>query len=118
MSKTLEQIYTESILNTDKHKLKYKHSVWTDHEIDLLHEGVKKYGYGKWFEISKMIGTKSNRQVCNKYRCIYLRENIDPSKLNTKFTDEEDQAILEWVRQFGTGGWDKIGEKMGRTGSS
>ena len=91
---------------------------WTTKELVTLMEGVHMHGYGKWFDIAKMIKSKSNRQVCNKYRNIMRKKLEDRSKLSLKFCREEDQEILEWVQQFGTGQWDRLGQKIGRVGSS
>ena len=46
---------------------------WTEEEVKLLHEGVKKFGFGSWVKVSKLVGTRSDVQCRYKYKSIHTK---------------------------------------------
>lgn len=48
---------------------------WTAEEELLLFEGLERYGFGNWMEISDHIGSgKSKEEVEDHYETVYLKE--------------------------------------------
>ena len=57
---------------------------WTEKEIKLLVEGVKRYGMKSWVKVAKHVGTRSDVQCRYKYKST-LADDIPKRKL--KFTN-------------------------------
>ncbi len=67
----------------------FKKGRWTLEEDNLLKLLLKSYG-NSWTYISKIMGTRSSRQIRNRYD-----ENLNPFVKKNKFTESEDKLILE-----------------------
>jgi len=67
----------------------FKKGRWTEEEDDKLKMLLKKYG-NSWTYISKLMGTRSNRQIRNRYD-----ENLNPHVSKNKFNEEEDKLVLQ-----------------------
>ncbi|RKP10620.1 hypothetical protein THASP1DRAFT_27588 [Thamnocephalis sphaerospora] len=51
---------------------------WTEEEDAQLLDGVRRYGQGKWKEISQFIGTRSSLQVKNRARHLFVHCGMEP----------------------------------------
>ncbi len=64
---------------------------WTEEEDRMLQEGIKKYGVGKWKEISKLIQTKNYFQVVRRW-------NYVSKKKRGRWTKEEDELLINLIK--------------------
>jgi len=72
----------------------YKKGRWTEEEDKLLKILLEKYG-NSWTLISKIMGSRSSRQIRNRYD-----ENLNPFVKKNKFTENEDRLILQLHNVF------------------
>ena len=71
----------------------YKKGSWTDQEKKLLNELVQTHGK-RWAKISRIMKTRSGKQIRDHYICTINREK-------NKFTKEEDEKLKNLFLQFG-----------------
>lgn len=72
----------------------FKKGRWSQEEDAKLKMLLEKYG-NAWTYISELMGTRSNRQIRNRYD-----ENLNPHVTKNKFTEEEDKLILQLHKIF------------------
>lgn len=72
----------------------FKKGRWTEEEDSKLKMLLEKFG-NAWTHISKLMGTRSSRQIRNRYD-----ENLNPHVSKNRFTKEEDKLILDLHRIF------------------
>lgn len=84
---------------------------WTQKENTLLLEAIKKFGERNWSAIAQHVGTKNGDQ-CNQH----WHRVLDPKICKTPWTDEEDEKLLDRVKEHGESAWKRIAEGLpGRT---
>lgn len=87
-------------------------SKWTAEEDHTLFNLVQKEGLGSWIKIAANFKNKTARQCM--YR--YLR-SLSPEIVKGKWTKEEDEALVNAVKIYGKGSWNKIKKHVpGRNG--
>ncbi|RKP24761.1 hypothetical protein SYNPS1DRAFT_29488 [Syncephalis pseudoplumigaleata] len=59
-------------------------SRWTEEEDAQLLEGIKRFGHGKWKEVSRFMGTRSSLQVKNRARHLFVHRGLEmpPTDVN------------------------------------
>lgn len=72
----------------------FKKGKWEENEDQLLQTLLGKYG-NSWTYISKIMGTRSSRQIRNRYD-----ENLNPMVSKDKFSLSEDKLILQLHNTF------------------
>ena len=83
---------------------------WTGEEDNAIIEWVKTNGPSKW----SLLADKLNGRIAKQCRERWFN-HLDPSIKKTAWTSEEDNVIIEWVRNIGTR-WSEIAKKLpGRT---
>ncbi|RIA87483.1 hypothetical protein C1645_777215 [Glomus cerebriforme] len=82
----------------------YNH--WTADEDKIFMEGIKKYGVGKWAEISKMLINRNNVQIATRWRLISRTKR-------GKWQKEEDKDLLDLVKKYGKN-WEFISRILNR----
>ena len=74
---------------------------WNKEEDSLLSSLIKKYGKS-WSKISKIIKTRNGKQIRDRYINV-----LDPNINKNKFTNEEDDLLINLYEKFGPK-WSKI----------
>lgn len=107
-TKTSEQCY-----NRYRHvNPSYKSGPWDKHEENMLVELVKIHGK-KWEKISKIIGSRSGKQLRQHYVNF-----LDLERNRLSFSAKEDEKIKELYLLYGTK-WRKIAKSLnGKTGET
>jgi len=84
---------------------------WTPEENERLRAAFEKYGGKQWKKIAEEVGNK-NEDQCNQH---WYRV-LDPRISKKKWSDAEDQLLLNTVNKFGSSAWKKISNALpGRT---
>ena len=84
---------------------------WTEEHDRLLEEKVQRYGHN-WKIISQFFPGYTPIQIQYKYRAIDDRKWGQPYH---RFEPEEDQQIIQYVDENGTGDWKVIANQLGVT---
>eukprot|EP01028_Stygiella_incarcerata_P006349 TRINITY_DN2594_c0_g3_i1.p1 TRINITY_DN2594_c0_g3~~TRINITY_DN2594_c0_g3_i1.p1 ORF type:complete len:645 (+),score=149.41 TRINITY_DN2594_c0_g3_i1:62-1996(+) len=88
-----------------------RRSQWTKEEDKLLIMGVAVYGEGNWSQIAQHVPSRSDVQCRERYVNL-LRSDVSMSS----WSSEEDERLLNAVREHGVGNWSVIATFMkGRT---
>ncbi len=74
---------------------------WNKEEDSLISSLIKKYGKS-WSKISKIIKTRNGKQIRDRYINV-----LDPNINKNKFTNEEDDLLINLYEKFGPK-WSKI----------
>ena len=89
---------------------RFKDSIWTkkdDDQLIYIMTDPKSPPNG-WSEIAKAFPGKDPQQVSNRWRNV-----LDPSIKKGSWTPEEDQFILQWVKDHGPTEWHKCAARIG-----
>ena len=79
---------------------------WTEQEDSLLRQLVQQHGK-QWSVIASKMENRTASQVSSRWeKC------IDPSLLKGPFSHEEDQIVIEYVKQHGPSNWPRLAEKL------
>ncbi|OHT03874.1 Myb-like DNA-binding domain containing protein [Tritrichomonas foetus] len=79
---------------------------WTIDEDNLLRSLVNKYGH-QWAEISTHFVDRKPSQIAARWeKC------LDPNIVKGPFTDEEDEIVINFVKENGPKNWPKLAEKL------
>ena len=78
----------------------YRKGRWSEEEDVKLKMLLEKFG-NSWTYISKVMGTRSSRQIRNRYD-----ENLNPHVKKSKFSQSEDKLILQLHNVFNNN-WSK-----------
>ena len=89
-----------------RHSTKSQHPKWTQQEDDLLRE-LAKHSDQKWTDIAKMFPTKTPHQVHDRWEKV-----LNPQLQKGSWTGEEDEIIVNWVKEHGAKGWGSLAEKL------
>ncbi|KAI8051640.1 hypothetical protein BDF22DRAFT_691578 [Syncephalis plumigaleata] len=68
-------------------------SRWTEEEDTQLLEGIKRYGHGKWKEVSQFIGTRSPLQVKNRARHLFVHRGIELPRTSVDIVDKSEVEL-------------------------
>lgn len=83
---------------------------WSQEEDEKLKNFIKRFGKN-WSLISKYMPTRSGKQIRDRYL-----NTLDPTLLREKFSQEEDNKIIELYKKYGSS-WSIIAKEFhGRTG--
>lgn len=89
-----------------------KHTRWTQEEDDLLIDLVSKSEHVNWSEITKNFTGKTVQQVSERWGKV-----VNPNLVKGSWTRQEDEIIIDFVRQYGTKNWTKLASFLpGRIG--
>jgi len=97
------------ILDKQRTTPKNKFSKEEDHYLFYL---VQIYGTSNWTKISLLMKSRSPRQCRDRWN-----NYISPNLKQTAWTREEDQAIIEFVKENGNK-WAKISERLQNRGTN
>ena len=85
---------------------------WSADNDALLVSLIPASGQISWDAIARHFPGKTAQQVADRWTKV-----LNPTIVKGSWTPEEDQAIMEWVRQHGTKNWSALAETMnGRLG--
>lgn len=85
---------------------------WTADEDRRLTELVKGQDKINWNEIARQFTGKSSQQILERWTKV-----LDPTLTKGSWTRQEDETIINYVRQYGTKSWTKLAELLpGRIG--
>ena len=76
-------------------------SSWSLKEDEILKDAMEK-GIVQW-EINKLIPDKTAKQIMQRWRQV-----LNPDLRKGAWTKEEDEQILQWVKENGTGKWKEL----------
>ncbi|KIM83791.1 hypothetical protein PILCRDRAFT_818814 [Piloderma croceum F 1598] len=76
-----------------------RHGAWTAEEDAKLRLAVSVFG-NSWMEVAEVIAGRNNEQCRDRWS----------DKINRKWTDDEDRALLEAVGNLGTSNWKGVSE--------
>lgn len=82
---------------------------WTSSEDKKLLAGILYHGTDNWNIVSEIVGESRTRAQCSQR---WFR-GLDPRISKKKWTQEEDEKLMEKVNEFGDTSWAKIANAMG-----
>lgn len=89
-----------------------KSTKWSQEEDEMLLQLVGPTFNQNWVELTKFFPTKSAQQISERWEKV-----LDPHLVKGSWTREEDEIIIEFVREHGVKNWTKLAEKLpGRIG--
>ncbi|KAJ3087876.1 Myb-like DNA-binding domain protein, partial [Quaeritorhiza haematococci] len=89
-----------------------KKGKWTNEESELLEQGIKLFGEGKWVEIAQTVPGRTPEQCW-----AHWNRTISPHIKKGRWTQEEDELLKAAVVMFGERHWTLIAANVpGRTG--
>eukprot|EP00871_Galdieria_phlegrea_P004198 jgi/Galph1/477/GphlegSOOS_G5249.1 len=83
------------------------HGKWTKEEDERLTRAVETLGERQWSTVAKFVGGRTDLQCRERYTDI-----LKPSLRRQPWTDEENERLLQLIRQFGKGKWSLIASHM------
>eukprot|EP00877_Chromochloris_zofingiensis_P001151 jgi/Chrzof1/11036/Cz05g21080.t1 len=87
-----------------------KTGAWEKDEDELLYLWQGKLG-NKWSEVAKHIPGRTGQQCAQRWR-----HKVNPNIKRDKWTEDEDNTLIELVRSYGIGRWADIARQLsGRT---
>ncbi|THH33827.1 hypothetical protein EUX98_g375 [Antrodiella citrinella] len=86
---------------------------WTEEQDTQLRNAVDVYGHS-WTDVCNFVSGRSSEQCRDRWQ-----EFLSPTVSRTKWSESEDQALLETIEQIGEGRWKEISRVLnnGRTDS-
>ncbi|KAK4280721.1 hypothetical protein QN277_012305 [Acacia crassicarpa] len=86
------------------------HSTWTCEEDKLLLHIVQEIGNRNWFKIAESLST--NR---TPFQCLArYQRSLNPSVLNSEWTEDEDDQLRRAVAHFGVSNWQSVASILER----
>ncbi|KAI9101611.1 hypothetical protein K1719_023855 [Acacia pycnantha] len=86
------------------------HSPWTCEEDKLLLHIVQEIGNRNWFKIAESLST--NR---TPFQCLArYQRSLNPSLLNSEWTEDEDDQLRRAVAHFGVSNWQSVASVLER----
>ncbi|EAY08085.1 Myb-like DNA-binding domain containing protein [Trichomonas vaginalis G3] len=82
---------------------------WTKNEDNRLLMGVYKFGLSNWAAVSEYVGSGRTKCQCNQR---WVRA-LDPKISKADWTEEEEEKLLQSIKQFGNHAWTKISSALG-----
>jgi len=82
---------------------------WTEVEDQRLLSGIHKFGTDNWALVAAHLGNTRSRAQCSQR---WFR-GLDPRILKATWTNEEEECLLDLVKQYGDHRWTKIANSMG-----
>lgn len=82
---------------------------WTQAEDIRLLAGILRHGTESWSIISDVVGPSRTRAQCSQR---WFR-GLDPRISKKRWTEEDEQKLLKFVREYGETAWSKIASSMG-----
>jgi len=83
---------------------------WTKEEDKSLLLIVQDTGIRNWFEIAASLGTSRT-----PFQCLSrFQRSLNPSMLNSEWTEEEDAQLYSAVTYFGDGNWQYVASVLER----
>lgn len=111
LSKYLENRSPQQIIKRYKILIRnFKRGAWLPEEDEAIRRLVKELGF-KWAIISQFMTSRSAKQIRDRYL-----NYLDPNLNNQKFTDEEDNKIMEIYSNYGPIWTEMSVYFIGRTG--
>ncbi|KIJ70493.1 hypothetical protein HYDPIDRAFT_23596 [Hydnomerulius pinastri MD-312] len=84
-----------------------KRANWTAEEDARLRVAVAAYG-SSWVDVAAVLPGRHNDQCRDRWL-----EQVNPAINKNKWTDEEDKALLNYLREHERASWKEIGERVG-----
>jgi hypothetical protein len=85
---------------------------WTKEEDDMLRQAVEEHGAKNWRQISKSLPERTEVQCLHRWQKV-----LKPTLIKGPWTAEEDQKVMQLVRQYGAKKWSLIASNLpGRIG--
>eukprot|EP01118_Nematostelium_gracile_P009440 TRINITY_DN3185_c0_g1_i2.p1 TRINITY_DN3185_c0_g1~~TRINITY_DN3185_c0_g1_i2.p1 ORF type:complete len:485 (-),score=120.92 TRINITY_DN3185_c0_g1_i2:448-1902(-) len=86
---------------------------WTNEEEQKLLDVIKVYKGNQWNAIAKELGTNRTAIQCLQK----FQRELNPAMIKGRWTEEEDAALVNAVKQFGDKNWSEVAHCIeGRTG--
>lgn len=86
------------------------HSPWTHEEDKFLLQAVQEMGGRNWFGIAESLNTKRT-----PFQCLArYQRSLNPSMLNSEWTEEEDAQLCSAVAIFGARDWQSVASVLER----
>ena len=92
--------YDSSSTAYDSSSPALKGGKWTQEEDDRLRRAVEYYGEKHWRLVSAEVGIRSSIQCLHRWSKI-----LKPGLVKGAWSDEEDDALRDFVKQFGASNW-------------
>lgn len=104
------ETFEESPKSQNNSQPKISKAKWTKKETNLFLKQITIHGKN-WEKISQILKTKTAGQCLNKFKNINSRNRI------TRWTEDEDQKLFEWVRVHGPNKWRHCSIRVGHRSS-
>ena len=101
--------YHSSVSNVNVLDIRKKMHSWTPDEDKRLVEAVREYGTENWTLIAQKVGSGRARAQCSQR---WLR-GLNPSISKVSWSKEEDDLLIETVKNLGSKSWGKIAAVLG-----
>lgn len=86
------------------------HSPWTCEEDKLLSNIVQEIGNRNWLKIASSLSTDRT-----PFQCLArYQRSLNPSMLNSEWTEEEDSQLRHAVENFGVSNWQSVASVLER----
>lgn len=86
-----------------------KARAWTEKEDTRLLAAINKFGLDSWLEVTDFVGSGRTRAQCSQR---WFR-GLDPRISKYLWTREEEERLVELVKQFGDHSWTKVANALG-----
>ena len=91
---------------------KSKRGGWTEEEDEVLRAAVKQHNGKNWKKIAECLAGRTSVQCLHRWQKV-----LNPNLIKGPWTEEEDQAIIRLVKEYGAENWTQIaGHLEGRIG--
>ncbi|KAI7868311.1 hypothetical protein BDF14DRAFT_1795237 [Spinellus fusiger] len=87
---------SQAMASVSKHK-------WTEEDDEALKAAVEVVGERNWQQVALVMGQRSGQQCLQRWK-----KSIDPAIRRSRWTGDEDKALLGATRLYGEGNWSKI----------
>jgi hypothetical protein len=85
---------------------------WNQEEDELLREAVQRHGGRNWKKISEILVGRTDVQCLHRWQKV-----LRPGLIKGPWTKEEDEAVIQLVKQYGIKSWSFIARQLkGRLG--
>ena len=82
---------------------------WTEQEDTRLLAGIFRFGLDSWKAVAEFVGSGRSQAQCSQR----WNRGLDPRLSRVQWSTEEDEKLIELVRQYGTHSWTKVACTLG-----
>ncbi|KAI8149263.1 hypothetical protein BJV82DRAFT_587316 [Fennellomyces sp. T-0311] len=108
-----QQLSSSSNSSSNRQQKKYyKRGSWTAEEDELLVQGIRQFGYGRWKEIASIIPGRRGKQLKQRWDNSLSSKYVDSEWLQSKIQEQEEEPAEKLFRLFETSDWAEIAQRI------